>query len=75
MAWYDDTSKKAVVREYKSKRDMERDIQKAAEHGWAVASVADLSQRSGCLRFLTLGIFTLFFKPKSKILVTYSRAN
>lgn len=72
MAWYDDTSKKATVREYKSRAEMDREVAKAAEQGWRVVTVNDLSQRAGCARMGCLGFFALIWKPKSKILVTYA---
>jgi hypothetical protein len=71
MAWYDSTTQRSAVREYKSRSEMDRDIAHAGEKGWRVVSVNEMSQRSGCLRFLTLGLLTLFFKPKSHYLVTY----
>lgn len=72
MAWYDDTSKKATVREYKSRAEMDRDVAKAAAKEWRVVTVNDLSQRAGCMRMGFLGLFAFIWKPKSKILVTYA---
>lgn len=72
MAWYDDTRKKSQVREYASRGEFEKDAANAAEHGWTVASATEISQRGGCLRFLTLGLFMILFKPKPHILVTYA---
>lgn len=62
-----------TVRTYRSHRDFERDANKMAQDGWRVASTMDQQQRSGCMRWMTLGLFSLIWKPKSKIVVTYSR--
>lgn len=72
-AWFEDTRKKSAVREYRDRKAMDRDIEESAAHGWRVVTVTDLSQRSGCLRMVTLGFFALIWKPKSKLLVTYAR--
>ena len=71
MAWYDNVSQRTAVREYKSRGEMQRDANKAAERGWTVVSVTEASQRSGCLRMATVGIFALVWRPKPRIMVTY----
>jgi hypothetical protein len=73
MAWYDDTSKKSAVREYKSRGEMDRDVARAAERGWRVVSATEMTQRSGCLRGCTLGLLALVWRPKAHFLVTFSR--
>lgn len=71
--WYEDESKRTFVRTYRSQSDFQSDAEVAAQHGWSVVSVTELSQRAGCMRILALGLFTLIWRPKSKILVTYTR--
>jgi hypothetical protein len=73
MAWYDDTRKKTAVREYKSRGEMDRDVARAAERGWRVVSATEATQRSGCLRILTITFLALLWKPKPHFLVTFSR--
>lgn len=66
--------KSTMVREYRDRKEFERDANKLARDGWVVVSQSERTQRSGCGRILALGLFTLLFKPKPLIVVTYSRA-
>lgn len=63
-----------IVREYKSREAFQRDAAKMSADGYAVQTVTDQQQRSGCMRIMTLGLFALVWKPKAKLLVTYHRA-
>jgi hypothetical protein len=38
-----------------------------------VASVAERSQRAGFLRIMSLGLGTLLWKPRARLLVTYEK--
>lgn len=71
--WYDDKPKRSAVREYGSRRELQRDADRAAEFGWRVVSVSELTQRPGCLRGCTLGLFALVFRPRSHLIATYER--
>ncbi len=63
----------AVVREYASHTAFRTDAAKLAVTGFVVSNVSEMTQRSGCLRMLTLGIFALIWRPPSHIIVTYHR--
>jgi hypothetical protein len=71
--WYRRTRQLSAVREYASKRAMQRDIRRASKHGWRVVGVSELTQRPGCIRGCTLGLFALVFRPASHLLATYQR--
>jgi len=62
-----------VVRRYKSEREYQKDAGRWAKRGYRVAHVVSETQRAGCMRLLTLGIFTLLFPPKAAFVVTYQR--
>jgi hypothetical protein len=70
--WYEVTGSRSVVREYASRGAMDREIQEASAFGWRVASVSELSQRPGCLRGCTLGLFALVWRPRSHVMVTFN---
>lgn len=64
-----------TVREYGSRGDYAKGAERMARDGWAVVSTTEQTRRSGCLRIILLGgIGALIFRPKPRILVTYSRA-
>ena len=71
-AWYEKTETKSIVREYKSREEMDRDVAEAGAVGWSVVSVSELSQRSGCIRIILLNLLALVWRPKSHFLVTFS---
>lgn len=62
-----------VVRRYQSERDYERDAPRWVKRGYRVAHVVSETPRAGCMRIVTLGIFTLLFPPKAVFIVTYQR--
>ena len=64
--------KPIVVKRYKNERDYQRDAQRWAKRGYTVSHVISEKPRAGCLRIVSLGIFTLLFPPKSEFVVTYS---
>ncbi len=64
--------KAIIVKRYKDEREYERDAQKMARQKYKVINVISEKPRAGIMRFLTLGIFTLIFPPKSVFVVTYS---
>lgn len=61
------------VKNYSSPGAFNRDAGKMARDGWSVVSTTERQPRAGCLRIVTLGLFTLIFPPKPEIVVTYSR--
>lgn len=61
------------VRIYKSSGSFQREASKLAQQGWSVTATTSRQPRAGCLRILTLGIWTVVFPPKPEIVVTYSR--
>lgn len=71
MAWYENTANKSAIREYKSRANMDADIAAAGALGWRAVGVSEMSQRSGCMRMLTLGLFALVWKPKAHFMVTF----
>lgn len=73
MQWYEDPEPGPQIVEYESQDDFQREATDAAQHGWRIVSVTELSQRSGCMRILTLGFFALLWKPKAHVLATYER--
>lgn len=60
-----------VVKEYKSRDAFNRDAQVMAAQGYAVVSVTESQQRSGCMRILLLNFAALLWKPPSHLIVTY----
>jgi hypothetical protein len=62
-----------VMREYKSMDAYQRDAVKLAAQGYTVTAVTDRQQRAGVGRMASLGFFSLVWKPKPKLLVTYSK--
>lgn len=62
-----------TVRTYGSQTEFQRDANRMGAEGWRVTSTMDQQQRSGCMRMMTLGLFALVWKPKAKIVVTYTR--
>lgn len=62
---------KVVVKRYKDEREYQRDAGRMLKRGYRVAHVVSETQRSGCMRIVTLGIFTMLFPPKAQFVVTY----
>ena len=58
------------VKEYKNTADFNKDAAKMAKDGWRVASSAERTQRTGCIRFLLLGFL---FPPHPHVVVSYER--
>lgn len=64
--------KSIVVKRYKNERDYQRDAQRMSKRSYHVVSVTSEKPRAGCLRIVSLGLFTLIFPPKPELVVTYS---
>ena len=62
-----------MVRTYTSTGAYNQDARKLERQGWRVINTVNREPRAGCLRILTLGLFTLIFPPKPQIVVTYRR--
>ena len=62
-----------MVRRYKSDGEYQREAARLAASGWHVANVVQDQRRSGCMRWLTIGLFALIWKPKPVFVVTYQR--
>lgn len=63
-----------IIHEYESTFDYQWESEWLAEDGWRVSSTSVEEQRSGCLRYLLLGILLAFiFRPKAHLIVTYER--
>lgn len=62
-----------VVRRYRTEREYQRDAARWTKRGYRVAHVVSETQRAGCMRIVTLGIFTLLFPPRAQFVVTYQR--
>lgn len=64
-----------AVRVYTNPGQYQKDAQKMARQGWAVANVAErqVRRRSGCLTILTLGTWKILTPPTSELVVTYQR--
>lgn len=73
MNWYEDPEPGPQIVEYASHDDFQEEAGAAGVRGWRVVSVIESERRAGCMRFLTLGIFALIWKPKPHLLVTYDR--
>lgn len=67
--------KQIIVKEYKNQKAYQKDAPKMATKGYEVASVIEQENRAGCMRWLTIGLFSLIFKPKPTLLVTYRLPN
>lgn len=61
------------IKEYKDRGEYEKDAPRMAAEGWRVVTVTEQTQRTGCLRMVTLGFFSLIWKPKPHLVVTYQR--
>jgi hypothetical protein len=61
-----------VMREYRNLAQAQRDMSRMAAAGFTVVSTTQLTQRSGIMRILLIGIFAAVFHPKPHVLVTYS---
>ena len=61
------------VVEYTNSKAFQKGARKMSKDGWTVQSQTQVEQRRGCLRFLTIGLFAFFTKPKPRILVTWQR--
>lgn len=62
-----------MVRTYKSPDAYRKDAEKLARQGWTVSNTMERRPQSGCGRILLLGVFTLLFRKKPEIVVTYER--
>lgn len=62
-----------MVREYGDADVYARDARKLADQGWSVGHTMHRQPRAGCGRLLTLGLLTLLWPPKPRIVVTYVR--
>ena len=79
MAWGEDQTGDVVerqllpvvVREYDERWRFERDAVRLRGQGYVVISVIEQQQPAGCLRILTLGLYSLVVKPTPRLLVTY----
>lgn len=60
-----------VVRRYRTDRQYQRDARKMARKGYRVATVTSERPNAGLLRWLTIGIFAMLFRPKPVLVVTY----
>lgn len=66
-----------MVREYKGKKrvaEFTRDSATLAAQGWSIASQVEIQPRTGCMRWLFLGLLALIFHPHPVLVVTYQRA-
>lgn len=63
--------KSVVVKRYKSEKQYQQDAQRMTAQGYKVVSVTSEQPRAGCLRIVTLGIFTLLWPPRPVLVVTY----
>lgn len=68
-------NKRILIRQYKSENAFRHDAERLANRGYIVATVTNQQPRAGCLRILTLGLFTLIFPPKPVLIVTYRLAD
>ncbi len=67
--------RETTVKHYTSAQDFERDQKRMAAQGWSVVSTTSIQPRQGIGRMVTLGpIGAAIFKPKSQLVITYSRA-
>lgn len=65
-------AKKAIeVKRYKDEKEYQKDANKMLAKGYEVQSVISEQPRSGCARWMTIGIFAAIFKPKPVQVVTY----
>jgi len=62
---------KIETREYKDRKDFEKDANRRAKDGWAVVSTTEHRQKMGLFRLVALG--PIFGRRKPKLLVTYRR--
>jgi len=62
-----------IVRTYTSPGAYTKDARRMERQGYRVVNTVNQAPRAGCLRILTLGIFTMIFPPKPLIVVTYRR--
>lgn len=60
-----------VIKRYKNDKEYQKDANKMGKKGYEVQSVTSEQPRSGCARWLTIGIFAAIFKPKPVLVVTY----
>ena len=67
----EETTAEVVVHEYRDTPTYERYAQEMAELGWQVVDVTERQPRAGCLRIVTLGLWSLVFPPKPMLVVTY----
>ena len=63
-----------VVRRYKTEREYQRDAGRMVKRGYRVAHVVSEMRNAGCMRWLTIGLFAIIFRPKPELVVTYQRA-
>lgn len=60
-----------IVSEYKNRAAFEKDAAKMAAQGYAVVTVTESQQRSGCMRIVLLNFAALLWKPPARLIVTY----
>jgi hypothetical protein len=66
-----------MVKQYRGKHrysDFQKDAAKLAGQGWHVVASTDVHQNIGCMRWLTLGLLSLIFRPNDILTVTYEQA-
>lgn len=66
-------SSETMVRTYKTAQEFNMDSATLATQGWRIANVIEQQHSPGCARILFLGLWSLIFKPKPTLLVTYVR--
>jgi hypothetical protein len=64
-----------IVKRYKNEKLYQKDAAKMTKKGYEVQSVTSEQPRSGCARWMFIGIFAAIFKPKPELVVTYRLIN
>lgn len=63
--------KTVVVERYENEKAYQRDANRKAKQGYVVDSVIGEEQKKGCLSWGLLGVFNIFRKNKTELVVTY----
>jgi hypothetical protein len=63
----------SVVRRYRNRSEYEQDLERQADAGWIVASVAEQYPRLGCTSVLLAPFRWRTMPPRPQIVVTYER--
>jgi hypothetical protein len=78
--WYQDTTKRAYVATYTKEKDMQREVEQAAQHGWIPQGTAGTAGHINVGRTVTAAALTggasLLFgasRSKDKLTITYVR--